>query len=90
MESDEEYLETLRILVDQTKNEVKYEEEGLTDEILDKQVEINKKRNKNNILDREEIIYEDKTGEYVQWIQMIGKEMYQHYWNSHICYELLT
>ena len=66
MESDEEYLETLRILVDQTKNEVKYEEEGLTDEILDKQVEINKKRNKNNILDREEIIYEDKTGEYVQ------------------------
>lgn len=66
MESDEEYIETLRILVDQTKNEVKYEEEGLTDEILDKQVEINKKRNKNNILDREEIIYEDKTGEYVQ------------------------
>lgn len=66
MESDEEYIETLRLLVDQTKNEVKYEEEGLTNEILDKQVEINKKRNRNNILDREEIIYEDKTGEYVQ------------------------
>jgi len=66
MESDEEYIETLRLLVDQTKNEVKYEEEGLTNEILDKQVEINKKRNKNNILDREEIIYEDKNGEYVQ------------------------
>lgn len=66
MESDEEYIETLRLLVDQTKNEVKYEEEGLTNEILDKQVEINKKRNKNNLLDREEIIYEDKNGEYVQ------------------------
>ena len=66
MEDDDLYLETLRLLVEQTKNEVKYEEEGLTDEILDKQVEINKKRNKNNILDREEIIYEDKTGEYVQ------------------------
>ena len=66
MESDEEYIETLRLLVDQTKNEVKYEEEGLTNEILDKQVEINKKRNKNHLLDREEIIYEDKNGEYVQ------------------------
>lgn len=67
MESDEEYIETLRLLVDQTKNEVKYEEEGLTDEILGKQIEINKRRNELNLPDREDFIYEDKSGkEYVQ------------------------
>jgi len=67
MESDEEYLETLRILVDQTKNEVKYEEEGLTDEILDKQIEINKRRNELDLPDREEFIYEDENGK--EWVQ---------------------
>jgi len=67
MESDEEYLETLRILVDQTKNEVKYEEEGLTDEILTKQLEINKKRNELDLPDREEFIYEDENGK--EWVQ---------------------
>ena len=67
MESDEEYLETLRILVDQTKNEVHYEEQGLTDEILDKQIEINKKRNELDLPDREEFIYEDETGK--EWVQ---------------------
>ena len=67
MESDEEYLETLRILVDQTKNEAKYEEEGLTDEILDKQIEINKRRNELDLPDREEFIYEDENGK--EWVQ---------------------
>ena len=67
MESDEEYLETLRILVDQTKNEVKYEEEGLTDEILTKQLEINKRRNELDLPDREEFIYEDENGK--EWVQ---------------------
>jgi len=67
MESDEEYIETLRILVDQTKNEVHYEEQGLTDEILDKQIEINKKRNELDLPDREEFIYEDENGK--EWVQ---------------------
>ena len=67
MESDEEYLETLRILVDQTKNEVHYEEQGLTNEILDKQIEINKKRNELDLPDREEFIYEDEKGK--EWVQ---------------------
>ena len=67
MESDEEYIETLRILVDQTKNEVHYEEQGLTDEILDKQIEINKRRNELDLPDREEFIYEDETGK--EWVQ---------------------
>lgn len=67
MESDEEYIETLRLLVDQTKNEVKYEEEGLTNGILTKQLEINKKRNELDLPDREEFIYEDETGK--EWVQ---------------------
>ena len=67
MEPDELYLETLRLLVDQTKNEVKYEEEGLTTEILDKQIEINKKRNELDLPDREEFIYEDEQGK--EWVQ---------------------
>lgn len=67
MDGDELYLETLRLLVEQTKNEVKYEEEGLTDEILDKQIEINKKRNELNLPDREEFIYEDENGK--EWVQ---------------------
>lgn len=67
MESDEEYIETLRLLVDQTKNEVKYEEEGLTNGILTKQLEINKKRNELDLPDREEFIYEDENGK--EWVQ---------------------
>ena len=67
MDGDELYLETLRLLVEQTKNEVKYEEEGLTDEILDKQIEINKKRNELDLPDREEFIYEDENGK--EWVQ---------------------
>ena len=67
MDGDELYLETLRLLVDQTKNEVHYEEQGLTDEILDKQIEINKKRNELDLPDREEFIYEDENGK--EWVQ---------------------
>ena len=67
MDGDELYLETLRLLVEQTKNEVHYEEQGLTDEILDKQIEINKKRNELDLPDREEFIYEDENGK--EWVQ---------------------
>ena len=67
MESDEEYIETLRILVEQTKNELHYEEQGLNDTILDKQIEINKKRNELDLPDREEFIYEDEQGK--EWVQ---------------------
>lgn len=34
-----------------------FEEEGLTDEILDKQIEINKKRNELNLTDKSEVIH---------------------------------
>lgn len=67
MDGDELYLETLRLLVEQTKNEVKYEEEGLTNGILTKQLEINKKRNELDLPDREEFIYEDENGK--EWVQ---------------------
>jgi len=67
MDGDELYLETLRLLVEQTKNDVKFEEEGLTDEILTKQLEINKRRNELNLPDREEFIYEDENGK--EWVQ---------------------
>ena len=40
-----------------------FEEEGLTDEILRKQLEINQKRNEHNIVDKKEIIDD---GEFVQ------------------------
>ncbi len=67
MDGDELYLETLRLLVEQTKNDVKFEEEGLTDEILTKQLEINKRRNELDLPDREEFIYEDENGK--EWVQ---------------------
>lgn len=37
----------------------KYELYGLTDEILDKQVELNKKRHELDIRDKNNVIYED-------------------------------
>ena len=59
MEADEVYIETMRLLVDQLKNN---EEKD-----LDKQVDINQRRNEYNIVDREEIIFEDEKGkEFVQ------------------------
>lgn len=39
-----------------------YDEQGLTDEVLDKQLEINKLRNEHDIPDEKEKIYED-------WVQ---------------------
>ena len=37
----------------------KYELYGLTDELLEKQVAINRKRNKHGIVDKDKIIHED-------------------------------
>lgn len=36
-----------------------YEKEGLTDEVLDKQIEINKLRHKHNISDKSNRVYDD-------------------------------
>lgn len=67
MEEDDRYIETMRLLVDQIKVDKQFAEEGLTDEILEKQVDINTRRRKYNIMDRNQIIVEDEKGkEFVQ------------------------
>lgn len=43
----------------QAKIKDKVEKYGLTDELLEKQVAINRKRNKHNISDKNNIVYED-------------------------------
>ena len=43
-----------------------FEEEGLTDEILKKQIEVNKKRNEYDIHDPSEVITNDDGCDYVQ------------------------
>ena len=43
-----------------------FEEEGLTDEILKKQIEVNKKRNEHDIHDPSEVITNDDGCDYVQ------------------------
>ena len=67
MEEDDRYIETMRLLVDQMNVDKQFAEEGLTDEILEKQVDINTRRRRFNIMDREQIIVEDEKGkEFVQ------------------------
>jgi len=62
------YIENLRVLVEQAKNDVDFEENGLTDANLEKQVEINKVRAEYNIVDEEEVVYTDNKNfrEFVQ------------------------
>ena len=44
-----------------------FEEEGLTDEVLKKQIELNKKRHELDIPDSSEIVYTDEEGnDFVQ------------------------
>lgn len=43
----------------QAKIKDKVEKYGLTDELLEKQVAINRKRNKHGIVDKDKIIHED-------------------------------
>lgn len=66
MEKDEEYIETMRLLVDQKHLDVAYLENGADDKVLEKQVEINSRRHDLNIVDREEIIFKEDEKEFVQ------------------------
>lgn len=68
VEDDTLYIENLRVLVEQAKNDVDFEENGLTDANLEKQVEINKVRSEYNIVDEEEVVYTDNKNfrEFVQ------------------------
>lgn len=67
MEDDEKYIETVRLLVDQQKLNQEIADEGLTDELLMRQVDINKRRSEYNIADNEELVYIDEKGkEFVQ------------------------
>lgn len=59
MDKTEKFKLILEIKNRQKRLNQKYEQEGLTDEILDKQIELNKLRNKYDITDETEKIYED-------------------------------
>lgn len=60
MEPDEEYIESIRLQNRQRYVNKMFEEEGLTDEVLKEQIEINKKRNELDIHDPNEEVTEDK------------------------------
>ena len=56
------FIKKIQIRNKQRSINKKYEKEGLTDEILDAQIELNKMRHEHNIADEKQVIYE----EYVQ------------------------
>ena len=56
MEDDERYIENLRLQSRQKQINKMFEEEGLTDEILKEQLEINKRRHELDIHDPNEEI----------------------------------
>ena len=56
MDDDERYIEDLRLQSRQKQINKMFEEEGLTDEILKEQLEINKRRHELNIHDPNEEI----------------------------------
>lgn len=60
--TDEKYLKEIEFKNRQKAIDKKYEEEGLTDEVLELQVELNQDRNKWDISDPTKRIYEN----YVQ------------------------
>lgn len=62
MDKAKRFLKTIQLKNKQRVVDKKLEEEGLTDEVLDKQLEINKLRNESDIPDKNSIIHE----EYVQ------------------------
>ena len=53
------FIKKIRIRNKQRSINKKYEKEGLTDEILDAQIELNKMRNEHNIADEKPVIYEE-------------------------------
>ena len=71
MEEDDKYIETMRLLVDQERlnQDIRSGSRDVTDDtVLEKQVDINTRRHRFNIVDREEIIYIDdvEKKEFVQ------------------------
>lgn len=62
MDSDEKYIKSLGFQQEQKRINEMFEEEGLTDEVLMKQVELNKKRHEHDVHDPNEEIHK----EYVQ------------------------
>lgn len=67
MEEDDRYIETMRLLVDQMKLNQEIDEDGVDDDVLERQLDINSRRNDFNIMDRDEIVYTDEKGkEFVQ------------------------
>lgn len=63
---DEVEDKTLFLMKLQEINNNLYEKYGLTDEVLDLQVYINKKRNEYNIVDENEILFIEPEGRFVQ------------------------
>lgn len=60
MDDNEKYMLKLELEKEQHDLNIKYRNEGLTDEVLDKQVELNRLRNKYDIPDDlEEKLHED-------------------------------
>ena len=59
MEEDERYIESLRLQSRQKQINKMFEEEGLTDEILKEQLEVNRKRNELDLHDPTEEINDE-------------------------------
>lgn len=66
MEYDERYIEDLRLQSKQKQINDMFEDEGLTDEILKEQLEINRKRKEYDIHDPSEVIANDDGCDFVQ------------------------
>ncbi|MDO5818701.1 MAG: hypothetical protein Q4P11_00045 [Methanobrevibacter sp.] len=63
----ENFLKKIKLSNKQKQINKMFEEEGLTDEILKKQLEVNNERNKLDIHDTNEVVYTDDDGnEFVQ------------------------
>lgn len=57
MEPDERYIESIRLQNKQRYVNKMFEEEGLTNKVLNEQIKINKKRNELNLTDKSEVIH---------------------------------
>ena len=63
---NENFLQRVNLANRQKEINRMFEEEGLTDEILEKQIEVNKKRNELDIHDPSEVIINEDGCDYVQ------------------------
>ena len=66
MEADEEYIETIRCKVEQEKINQMLMDRGMSETVLQKQIRLNSMRHEMDIADKEEIIYKEDDGEFVQ------------------------